>query len=250
MFICFSPQQSSVNKNNVNLSSINIFVHMTRPYCQVQPEHHSSTNNYNRNAIRQWPRQWQLGHVDNNTAAECGPVIAIARWGHGSASNTPSHVQHLCHHDVHPSSNWNTASAAATTRTPKRSGNGNGNRDTQTQRNLQHLYDHGGSARNIISYFIIISNNNTMLDACISNTTMLDAILIQLDPSTTRMCGRWREEMYVQTMERGEGDCVGKGLDRGRVDVVADNRVTRTQTDNRNGHAGNHETTYQTHYWV
>ena len=36
----------------------------TRPSIQVQPEHHSSSNTYNRNAIRQW--QWQSWHTDNN----------------------------------------------------------------------------------------------------------------------------------------------------------------------------------------
>ena len=49
-------------------------------------------------------------------------------------------------------------------------------------------------------------------------------------------------------LDRGRG--VGNSLDRECVDVVADDRVTRLQTDNRNGHAGNRETTYQTQYWV
>ena len=44
-------------------------------------------------------------------------------------------------------------------------------------------------------------------------------------------------------LERGHD--VGNSLDREHVDVVDDNRATRTQTDNRNGHAGNCETIYQ-----
>ena len=49
-------------------------------------------------------------------------------------------------------------------------------------------------------------------------------------------------------LDRGRG--IGNSLDRERVDVVDDYSATRTQTDNRNGHAGNRETTYQTQYWV
>ena len=43
-------------------------------------------------------------------------------------------------------------------------------------------------------------------------------------------------------MQRGEGRGVGNGLDRENVDIVDDDRATRMQTDNHNGH-GNHETT-------
>ena len=39
-----------------------------------------------------------------------------------------------------------------------------------------------------------------MPDAYNSNTTMLDAIPVQLNP---QMCRRWREEMYAWTMKRG-----------------------------------------------
>ena len=63
-----------------------------------------------------------------------------------------------------------------------------------------------------MSDVIISSNSNTMPDLCNSNTTMLDAIPIQLDPSTTRMCGHWREEMYVRTMERGEDNVLAMVL--------------------------------------
>ena len=49
-------------------------------------------------------------------------------------------------------------------------------------------------------------------------------------------------------LDRGHGD--GNSLDRERVDVVVDDRPTRTQTNNRNGHAGNRKTTYHTQYWV
>ena len=59
----------------LSTSSISIFVTMTSSV-QVQPEHHSSSNNYSRNAIR----QWQSWHTGTNTASERGPVIAIARW--------------------------------------------------------------------------------------------------------------------------------------------------------------------------
>ena len=40
-------------------------------------------------------------------------------------------------------------------------------------------------------------------------------------------------------LDRGRG--VGNSIDRERDDVVVDDRVTRTQTNNRNGHAGNRE---------
>ena len=46
----------------------------------------------------------------------------------------------------------------------------------------------------------------------------------------------------MQMMERGEGHGVGNDLDRGHVDIVDDDRATRIQTDNHNGH-GNRETT-------
>ena len=49
-------------------------------------------------------------------------------------------------------------------------------------------------------------------------------------------------------LDRGCG--AGNSLDREHIDVVVDDRVTRTQTDNCNGHAGNRETHYQTQYWV
>ena len=77
---------------------------------------------------------------------------------------------------------------------------GNGNCDMQTRRELQQLHDHGGSASNIMSGVIIISSNNTVSDACNSNTTMLDAIPAQLNSSTTRTCGRWREEKCVMVL--------------------------------------------------
>ena len=46
------------------------------PSLQVQPEHQNSSNNYNRNAIRQW---WQrkLWHADNNTAAKREPAMGL-----------------------------------------------------------------------------------------------------------------------------------------------------------------------------
>ena len=40
-------------------------------------------------------------------------------------------------------------------------------------------------------------------------------------------------EIHVDDVERG-GCNVGNGLDRGRVDVVVDDRATLMQTDNRN----------------
>ena len=58
-----------------------------------------------------------------------------------------------------------------------------------------------------------------------------------------------RGEVRVEDIERG-GHGVGNDLDRGRVDIVVDDRVTRTQTNNRNDHAGNRKATYQTQYWV
>ena len=74
------------------------------------------------------------------------------------------------------------------------------------------------------------SSINICVPACNRNRTMLNTIPVQLKPSTTCMCGRWRGGMYVRTMERGEGHsvgnvldsryCVGNVLDRGRVAVV------------------------------
>ena len=54
---------------------------------QVQLEHHSSSKNYNQNAIRQL--QLQSWYADNNTVASgCRPEIAT--WDRRSTSNTPS----------------------------------------------------------------------------------------------------------------------------------------------------------------
>ena len=50
------------------------------------------------------------------------------------------------------------------------------------------------------------------------------------------------------TTQRGE-EHVGNGLDRGRVDVVVNDRATRMQTDNRNGHSNSRNNNH-TQYWV
>ena len=51
-----------------------------------------------------------------------------------------------------------------------------------------------------------------------------------------------REGKDVRTMDRGEGHGIGNGLDRGRADIVDDDRATRMKNDNHNGH-DNRETT-------
>ena len=96
------------------------------------------------------------------------------------------------------------------------------NTDWQTWCELQQeLHDHRGSASNTMPDAISSSsNNNTMSDARNINMIMPDNIPIQLDPSTTRTWGQWRERKYLQTIEREEGYAgVDNGLDRERVDI-------------------------------
>ena len=82
--------------------------------------------------------------------------------------------------------------------------------------------DHGGSASNTMLDVIITSSNKNITSYAwsSSNNTLSNVIPIQLSPSTTRT---WEGE-YVQAIYRGEVCGVGNGLDRGRVDVVDDDR--------------------------
>ena len=93
--------------------------------------------------------------------------------------------------------------------------------------------------------------NNTMSDTRISNNTLLNVIPIhQLVPSTTRMCGRWREGKEIfnintdgRTIKRGEGcGIVSPSLqvqpEHQRDPTMAMSIVTRRQqmqTGNDNG---------------